>query len=167
MTKTYANEKGAKAAIRKAKARTSVTIEAVTYPVVEGRVVPTITVTGAPDGALDGFEVVVEKPARAKKGSVVNFAPHKDGLVEKVRPNTKQAAIVEALREGATLVDLRSVCVRRDGTGSWPDSTIISALYHDVKKKGYGIRTEAGDDAEAHRYFLIEPETTAEVEAAA
>lgn len=157
MTKTYANEKSAKAAIRKVKARTNMTIEAVTYPVVDGRVVPTITVTGSPDGALDGFEVVVEKPARTKKGAVVNFPPHKDGLVERVRPNTKQAAIVEALREGATLADLRTVCVRRDGSGSWPDGTIISALYYDIKKKGYGIRTEAGDDAEAHRYFLVEP----------
>uniref|UniRef100_A0AAU7VGD5 Uncharacterized protein n=1 Tax=Dinoroseobacter phage vB_DshS_R26L TaxID=3161158 RepID=A0AAU7VGD5_9CAUD len=73
------------------------------------------------------------------------------------RAGSKQQAIVDKLAAegGATLDDLREVCVKKDGT-AWDDNSIRSALYYDIKDKGYGVRTEfEGDEP---RYFIVLPE---------
>ena len=56
--------------------------------------------------------------------------------------------------DGATLADLRTVCIKKDG-GTWDDNSIRSALYYDLKDKGYGTRTEFRDDVPT--YFLVLP----------
>lgn len=94
------------------------------------------------------------KKASRRKGqiSVEPTAP----LVH-CRVGSKQQAIVDMLArpEGATLADLRTVCVKKAG-GTWDDNSIRSALYYDLKDKGYGTRTEFQEDV-AH-YFLVLPE---------
>lgn len=60
---------------------------------------------------------------------------------------------------GASMSDLRKVCVRKDGT-AWDDNSIRSALYYDIKDKGYGVRTlwDGDDSKEDARYVLVLPE---------
>jgi len=93
------------------------------------------------------------KPAR-RKGQV-NVDPTSPLL--HCRAGSKQQAIVDKLKAegGASLDDLRKVCVKKDGT-PWDDNSIRSALYYDIKDKGYGVRTEFTD--EVPTYFLVLPE---------
>jgi len=74
------------------------------------------------------------------------------------RVGSKQQAIVDMLarEEGATLAALRTVCIKKDGVTPWDDNSIRSALYYDLKDKGYGTRTEFLDDVPT--YFLVLPE---------
>ena len=92
---------------------------------------------------------------RTKRGSGVNFEPN--GVTPKMRDGTKQAALRDALRYGATLDDLSAVTTKANGE-PWPPSAVISALHYDVRKHGYGVRTtfDSGD-ADKPRYWLIEP----------
>jgi len=55
----------------------------------------------------------------------------KDGLVEGMASKVG----------GATMDDLRRVCIRKDGVTPWDDNSIRSALYYDLKDKGYGTST--------------------------
>ena len=73
------------------------------------------------------------------------------------RVGSKQQVIVDKLKaaKGATMADLRAVCVKKDGT-PWDDNSIRSALYYDIKDKGYGVRTEFEGDVPT--YFLVLPE---------
>ncbi len=92
------------------------------------------------------------KPKR-KRARGVNFEPN--GATPKMRPNTKQAALRDALRHGATLDDLTACTIKRDGT-PWPPNAVVSALSNDIKKHGYGVRTTF-DDTDKPRYWLVEP----------
>lgn len=67
------------------------------------------------------------------------------------------AAVVgmASLVGGCTMDDLRSVCVKKDGT-PWDDNSIRSGLYYDVHQKGYGVTTRIVDNV-AH-YMLVLPE---------
>ena len=92
---------------------------------------------------------------RAKRGNGVNFEPN--GVTPKMRDGTKQAALRDALRYGATLDDLSAVTTKANGE-PWPPSAVISALHYDVRKHGYGVRTTFDNgDADKSRYWLIEP----------
>jgi len=73
------------------------------------------------------------------------------------RVGSKQQAIIDMLNrdQGATIADLRTVCIKKSG-GVWDDNSIRSALYYDLKDKGYGTRTEFNDDVAS--YFLVLPE---------
>jgi hypothetical protein len=73
------------------------------------------------------------------------------------RVGSKQQAIIDMLArdKGATLADLRTVCIKKDGN-TWDDNSIRSALYYDLKDKGYGTRTEFKKDVP--HYFLVLPE---------
>tara|TARA_R110000787_G_scaffold213115_2_gene322704 strand:+ start:3959 stop:4609 length:651 start_codon:yes stop_codon:yes gene_type:complete len=74
------------------------------------------------------------------------------------RVGSKQQAIIDMLarEQGATLDDLRAVCIKKDGVTAWDDNSIRSALYYDLKDKGYGTRTEFAGDVPS--YFLVLPE---------
>lgn len=72
------------------------------------------------------------------------------------RAGSKQQAIVELLEKGATLTDLRAVCIKKDGT-PWDDNSIRSALYYDIKDKGYGVST-VFDANDVPTYTLVLPE---------
>jgi len=90
---------------------------------------------------------------KSRKSGEINVDPMPT-LIQ-ARVGSKQQAIIDLLTKGATMDDLRAVCVRRDGV-SWDDNSIRSALYYDVRQKGYGVRTEwEGDTA---RYHLVLPD---------
>lgn len=92
-----------------------------------------------------------EKKRKHRKSKGIHIEPQES--VAAVRPGSKQEAIIEALKTGATLEDLQSV------TG-WTPQAVKSALYWDVGHvKGYGVRTEyRADDEETPVYFLVLPE---------
>jgi hypothetical protein len=77
------------------------------------------------------------------------------------RPGSKQQAIIETLaREGgATLSDLRKVCLKADGT-PWDDNSIRSAMYYDLEQKGYGTDTRFEDDVAIYSLVLPKGYTT-------
>lgn len=58
---------------------------------------------------------------------------------------------------GATLEDLSKVCIKNDGVTPWEDNSIRSAMYYDLKDKGYGTRTLV-DENGVHYYTLVLPE---------
>lgn len=100
-----------------------------------------------------------EKPAKAekapssRKSGEVNVDPTSPLIP--CRAGSKQQQLVDALTRGCTMDDLRAICVRKDGT-VWDDNSIRSALYYDVKQKGYGVRTTwDGDEAV---YHIVLPE---------
>lgn len=132
--------------------------------------------------SFEGLPVAPVKPAKKRKSGEVNVNPLKTLLA--ARSTSKQQAMIDLLAAGcvwdqphyiteegpdglvATLIgysslaggckmeDLRKVCVKSDGT-TWEDGSIRSALYYDVRQKGYGILTiYEGDDA---WYSLILP----------
>lgn len=74
-----------------------------------------------------------------------------------VRKGTKQEALINALRGGATMPELiKAVSSDVAGKKDWQPSTVRSALYWDVNKvKGYGITTDLTGDEPV--YTLIEP----------
>lgn len=72
------------------------------------------------------------------------------------RAGSKQQAIVDLLAKGATLADLRTVCIKKDGT-PWDDNSIRSALYYDIKDKGYGVTTTF-DANDVPTYSIVLPE---------
>lgn len=95
-----------------------------------------------------------EKPAKAekapssRKSGEVNVDPTSPLIP--CRAGSKQQMLVDALAKGCTMDDLREICVRKDGS-IWDDNSIRSALYYDVKQKGYGVRTTwEGDVATYH-----------------
>lgn len=77
------------------------------------------------------------------------------------RPGSKQQAIIETLaREGgATLEDLRKVCLKADGT-PWDDNSIRSAMYYDLEQKGYGTDTRFEGDVAIYSLVLPKGYTT-------
>lgn len=77
------------------------------------------------------------------------------------RAGSKQQAIIETLaREGgATLEDLRKVCLKSDGT-PWDDNSIRSAMYFDLELKGYGTTTRFENDVAIYTLVLPEGYTT-------
>lgn len=71
------------------------------------------------------------------------------------REGSKQQKILDLLVMGVSMDGLRKVCVKADGT-PWSDDSIRSALYYDMKQKGYGVRTTwAG---EVPFYHVVLPE---------
>lgn len=58
---------------------------------------------------------------------------------------------------GATLDDLRKVCLKKDGVTPWDDNSIRSALYYDLKDKGYGTSTRFDEDG-TPIYSLVLPQ---------
>ncbi|MEO0344114.1 MAG: hypothetical protein AAF198_11825 [Pseudomonadota bacterium] len=67
---------------------------------------------------------------------------HPTGLkVYPPKAGTMQEKIVEALRTGATMAQLRRICVSKKGT-PWSDDAIRSTMYWDLRNKGYGVRME-------------------------
>jgi len=71
------------------------------------------------------------------------------------REDSKQQKILDLLVRGATMADLRRVCVKRDGE-PWSDDSIRSALYYDMKQKGYGVRTTWIGEFPMYRIVLPE-----------
>lgn len=73
------------------------------------------------------------------------------------RAGSKQQAIIETLAKegGATMADLRKVCIKGDGT-VWDDNSIRSSMYYDLELKGYGTNTTF-DDAGNPTYHLVLP----------
>lgn len=61
---------------------------------------------------------------------------------------------------GATLDELRTVCIKKDGVTPWDDNSIRSALYYDLKDKGYGTTTRFVNDVPT--YTLVLPVGIAE-----
>lgn len=73
------------------------------------------------------------------------------------RAGSVQQAMLDAMWEdGATIADLRKVCVKKKDGQPWTDASIRSAFYYDLKDKGYGTRTEFNDDEPT--YFIVLPE---------
>lgn len=58
-----------------------------------------------------------------------------------IREGTTQAVVRDALIVGVTFEELRALCITRKGK-SWSDKAIQSLLYHDLRNKGYGVRTD-------------------------
>lgn len=137
--------------------------------------------------AIEGFRIEyagkpVEKPAPKprekaapaepkpkRKSGEVNVAPLKatelpGGKLIAARAGSKQQLIIDMLArsQGASLIELRTVCVKPDGS-PWDDNSIRSALYYDVHQKGYGVRTEWQD--ENAQYFIVLPEGITEMPA--
>ncbi len=157
--RTFADRKGAtKAANRDAgKLATTVIIADIEYPQIDDRFGVRVILEHAPSELsandllpLEGFEVTftqkdapkpeeVSAPVKSRNAGEVNVEPTSPLLA--CRVGSKQQQIVDLLVKGATMDDLRSVCVRKDGT-VWDDNSIRSALYYDIKQKGYGVRTE-------------------------
>ncbi len=55
---------------------------------------------------------------------------------------------------GVTLGELRTVCVKKDGVTPWDDNSIRSALYYDLKDKGYGTSTQFIDNEPTYSLVL-------------
>lgn len=79
------------------------------------------------------------KPQRKRSTGEINVKP--SAKAYPARAGTIQAEMIRLLADGATMGDLRRVCVRRDGR-VWDDNSIRSGCYYDVANKGYGVRTE-------------------------
>lgn len=92
-----------------------------------------------------------EKTASSRKSGEVNVDPTSPLIP--CRAGSKQQAIIDALARGCTMDDLREICVRKDGT-IWDDNSIRSALYYDVKQKGYGVRTTWNGDVPTYHLVL-------------
>lgn len=85
-------------------------------------------------GKVAASNVVPLKPRRSKG---VNLAPKPADQIKTCRAGTRQAALIDALFDGATMWELEGVCP------TWSRSSIVSGIYYDVNKlKGYGVRTE-------------------------
>jgi hypothetical protein len=122
------------------------------------------------------------KPPSSRRKGQVSVAP--TAPLIQCRANSKQQSIVDALAAGCTfdkpvhklddnnlptgevigttsavggvtLEGLRKVCVKKDGVTPWDDNSIRSALYYDLKDKGYGTFTRFEGDV-AH-YTLVLP----------
>lgn len=57
-----------------------------------------------------------------------------------IREDTTQAIVRDALMVGVTFEELRALCITRKGK-PWSDKAIQSLLYHDLRNKGYGVRS--------------------------
>lgn len=108
--------------------------------------------------------VAAKKPETSKTPAASDDTKQRKGSIEIIpvgfkpiaaRFGSKQQALIELLQKGATMDDFREVCVKGDGT-PWTDASIRSAMYYDVREKGYGVRTEWND--ETPKYFLVLPE---------
>ena len=117
-------------------------------------------VKAAPTNTRDGKPAhkddypAAEKTTR-RKGQIT-VSPTEFALVP-CRVGSKQQTIIDMLvrEQGATLEDLRTVCIKKDGVTPWDYNSIRSALYYDLKDKGYGTRTEF--KAGTAHYFLVLP----------
>ncbi len=115
------------------------------------------------------------KKASRRKGQV-SVAPTLYSLVQ-CRAGSKQQAIIDMLSRdnvwdqpflndegeqigtfslvgGATLDELRTVCIKKDGVTPWDDNSIRSALYYDLKDKGYGTSTQFVDGVPTYSLVL-------------
>lgn len=120
--------------------------------------------------------VAKKQPGKRKTGEI-NVAPMDSAIP--ARAGSKQQAIIDLLATdcvwdgvkdffpkgtahkavqgrvskvgGCTLEDLRTVCVKKDGT-PWDDNSIRSGLYYDVKQKGYGVTTRVVDNV---AYYML------------
>ena len=91
------------------------------------------------------------------KGTIHLDAQPTTKTVYPCRMGTKQAALVDALKEGATMKELVEVCSKVNGGKNWTETSVKSGIYWDVNKiKGYGVRTETNNNGQA-RYFLTYP----------
>lgn len=169
--RTFTDRKGAtKAAKRDAsKLPTTILIADIEYPQIDDRFGVRVILDHAPSEVnaadllpVEGFEVVfAQKDAPAPKAPTATAKSRKAGEVNveptapllQCRAGSKQQQIVDLLVKGATMDDLRSVCVRKDGT-IWDDNSIRSALYYDIKQKGYGVRTEFVDGEAVYHVVL-------------
>jgi len=61
--------------------------------------------------------------------------------LDPTKPDNLTLIGMASLVGGATLADLRTVCIKKDGVTPWDDNSIRSALYYDLKDKGYGTTT--------------------------
>jgi len=97
------------------------------------------------------------KPAGGKRVTG-NITIEARAPLQACREGTKQQALVDALANpaGATLTQLQKLCVKRDGVTLWDMGSVRSALYYDLRDKGYGIRTDMTGEEPVH--FLVLPE---------
>ena len=82
-----------------------------------------------------------------------NFEPAK--TQGDIKPGTKLAELFEALEDGGTADDFKKVCIKKDGTPWAHDS--IPGLVGDLKKKGYGLKSDL-DKSSGRRIYFIVPE---------
>lgn len=111
------------------------------------------------DKAAEYDQLVSKKtaaPVKRKAKGTINLEPHK--TVFACRQGSKQALLVDALKNGATIEMLLKVCsAANGGKKSWSEESVRSGVYWDVNKvKGYGIRTEFLKDG-TPKYFLTYP----------
>jgi hypothetical protein len=91
------------------------------------------------------------------KGTISLDAQPTAKTIYPCRERTKQAALVDALKDGATMQELITVCSKVNGGKTWSENSVKSGIYWDINKiKGYGIRTEMNNKGVA-RYFLTFP----------
>lgn len=118
--------------------------------------------------AINGFRVKfaaepAKEPVKAAPAAKEKTSSRKSGEINvdptspliPCRAGSKQQQLVDALVKGCTMDDLRKICVRKDGT-IWDDNSIRSALYYDVKQKGYGVRTTWEGDVATYHVVLPE-----------
>jgi uncharacterized small protein (DUF1192 family) len=109
--------------------------------------------------------------ASKRKPRTITIGPKPRAQLKPCRAGTKQAALLDALADGATMWELLSVCSRNvsGGAKDWSEASIRSAFYYDVHHvKGYGVRTElmtpralydmGGHEAHAEGYLGTEQE---------
>ena len=105
----------------------------------------------------DFVPAVTGMTKRRARGTINLDAQDTVARVYPCRAGTKQAALVDALKGGATMKELLDVCSKVNGGKNWTENSVKSGIYWDINKiKGYGVRTEVSNKGVA-RYFLTYP----------
>lgn len=171
--RTFKTSKAAKVAAKRDTAReTGVPVRDWTVSERDGRYIVTVAVEATRATArahvakpLAGFYIrpLAPKKARTAKKPAAASTPKREPNIHSapgtklypLRPNTMLHRMATALVGGATLDELRKVCVGGDGT-PWRDSSIKTTMSWHLGRKGYGVRTiqSAGKPA---RYVLLFP----------
>lgn len=105
------------------------------------------------------LEVALTKPAKEKSGRVFLRGTNLQPSGEKVQAcvkGSKQSILVDMLSrpEGATMEELLEAT--SGGRRPWIEATVRSAFGWDLKRKGYGVRSEFDAYGE-ERFHLIVP----------
>lgn len=109
-------------------------------------------------GKAGDFDSISLQKPKNSKGFILLDPQIDRGNVYPCRAGSKQASLVDALKNGATMAQLIKVCSSSNGGKNWTETSVKSGIYWDVNKlKGYGVRTELLKNG-VHKYFLTYPE---------
>lgn len=97
-------------------------------------------------------EAKVARATKAKSRALFMRKPGRDAKTYKA--GTKRAEIALALLKGATIDDMRAICVKADHT-PWTANATRAALTTFQVNNGYGV--EERDEDGVRRFFLIMP----------